>query len=341
MVYATAEPADPAPYVWQLALRREMAALGRDPGGRFADLSDSRYTFVPATELLEPARLRELILRAGGLETLAAQGGGIPDLDLTIAVSRFTRQYCGAVSGPALVGLAQGVGITMSPKRCYVALANLDKPVTARRFVVALDLTNAEVLRCAGRPTSLPVTGPAVATVAELREYVWSRLFGVHYEQLFRAVREVAPSVSPALLWTSAAEYVGGLSHAAQQHLSAVAAAPYAADCRLALEGEALPGVDGPNPMRGTLTWEPAGPDCPRGVLTRQMCCLNYLLPDRDGRLCENCPYLPPEDRLALIREREGRPPGSTGGPAERRAKEAGQSRRSYQQRHRLATSQL
>ena len=208
-------------------------------------------------------------------------------------------------------------------------------PVTRRRFVAAVDLTGAEVLRCGQRPTSLPVTGPVMATVDELREYVWSRLFGAHYDQLFGRVRELAPGVSPALLWTSAAEYVGALSDAAEEHLTPQVAAWYVADRRALLEGETLPGVDGPNPLRGRLVWEPAGANPHRRAQARRMCCLNYLLPERDGVLCENCPYLPPEDRAALIKERRALPVGSSGGPAQRRAQEVGRSRPSYQQRHR------
>jgi hypothetical protein len=327
---ASSSPADPAPDAWQVSLRHEMTSLGGSADGRFADCSDPRYAFVPVTRLLEPPDLRDLILRAGGLERCAAQGEAISEMDLTIAVSRFARQYCGAVSAAALVGLAHGIGIDMSPRHCGVTLTNIELPVTRRRFVAAVDLTGAEALRCGQRPTSLPVTGPVVATVDELREYVWSRLFGAHYDQLFGRVRELAPRVSPALLWTSAAEYVGALSDAAEEHLTPQVAARYVADRRALLEGETLPGVDGPNPLRGRLVWEPVGADPHRRVQARRMCCLNYLLPERDGVLCENCPYLPPEDRAALVRERRALPVGSSGGPAQRRAQEVGRSRPSY-----------
>jgi hypothetical protein len=336
MVRTAAEPADLAPYSWQLSLRQEMAALDRS--ARFADASAPRSEFVPVTRLLEPSYLHELILRAGGSGS-AADDAAISEIDLTIAVSRFTRQYCGAVSAIALIGLARGVGIDMAPERCSVMLTNIELPVTRRRFVTAVDLTAAEVLRCAERPTSLPVTGPVVPTVDELREYVWSRLFGAHYDELFRRVREVAPKVAPALLWTSAAEYVGGLSSAAEEHLTAAVAAPYVTDCRTLLEGVALPGVDGPNPLRDRVTWEPVPSDPHLRVPTRQLCCLNYLLPERDGMLCQNCPCLPPEDRAALASERRAQPLGSAGGRAARRALEVGRSRPSYQQRCRPTKS--
>jgi hypothetical protein len=341
MVRLPAQQSDPAPYAWQASLRREMAALGRSVGGRFADVSASRSGFVPVARLLQSPHLENLIRCAGGLERRAAEGEAISDVDMTIAVSRFARQYCGTVSAVALVGLAHGVGIDMSPRRCSVTLTNIELPATSRRFVVAVDLTGGEVLRCAQRPTSLPVTGPVVATVDELREYVWSRLFGAHYDRLFRQMRDLAPRVSPtALLWTSAAEAVGVLSDAAEEHLGPQAAARFVADRRALLDAETLAGVAGPNPLRGRLVWEPVGADPHRRVQTRRMCCLNYLLPERDGLLCENCPYLPPEDRAALVRERRTLPAGSAAGPASRRAQEVGRSRPSYQQRQRPATSQ-
>ena len=45
-------------------------------------------------------------------------------------------------------------------------------------------------------------------------------------------------------------------------------------------------------------------PDFPHGVQTRRICCVTYMLPDRLGRLCQNCGFLPISDRVALIRER-------------------------------------
>lgn len=332
-----AESSGLAAYAWQVQLLGEMASLGPAGERRFVDVATPGTGFVPVTRLLEPPHLSELIRRAGGLDRDNADGAAIPDMDATIAVSRFARQYCGAVSAAASVGLAHGIGIDMSPERCRVALTNIELPVTRRRFVATVDLTGAEVLRCAQRPTSLPVTGPVVPTIDELREYVWSRLFGAHYAELFRRVREVAPTVSPALLWTSAAEYVGAISDAAQEHLSAIAAAPYVADRRALLDGETLPGVGGPNPLRGRLVWDSAGPEWPRAVQTRQLCCLNYLLAERDGMLCQNCPHLPPADRAALAKERRDMPIGSAEGSAHRRAREMGQRRPSYQRRQRPA----
>jgi hypothetical protein len=48
------------------------------------------------------------------------------------------------------------------------------------------------------------------------------------------------------------------------------------------------------------------------------------MLPDRHGRLCDNCPFLPLENRVALIRERLGAAGGDATGPARQRAIDIG-----------------
>ncbi|MGH9246535.1 MAG: hypothetical protein ACRD29_19935 [Acidimicrobiales bacterium] len=65
-------------------------------------------------------------------------------------------------------------------------------------------------------------------------------------------------------------------------------------------------------------------PDFSLGVQTRRHCCITFLLPERLGRLCSNCPFLPVDDRMALIRERRSGPDRAPDGPAERRSIEHG-----------------
>ena len=127
--------------------------------------------------------------------------------------------------------------------------------------------------------------------------------------------------MNPSLVWTNAAEWVANVSDAADEYLAADEAAPFLADRITLFAGDAIPGVSGPNPMRGLISWRRFdAPDFPHGVQTRQVCCVTYMLPDRLGRLCQNCDFLPLEDRVALVRERHGVPMGTPGGPAERRA---------------------
>jgi hypothetical protein len=55
-----------------------------------------------------------------------------------------------------------------------------------------------------------------------------------------------------------------------------------------------------------------------RAVQTRRFCCITYLLEDRLGQLCANCPHLYVEDRATLSRIRHGRPAGAAGTAEER-----------------------
>jgi hypothetical protein len=239
------------------------------------------------------------------------------DIDLRIAVSRFTRQYASSISAVALVALARGVGLDLSARRCNVIVRS-NVP-----FLVSPNMSEDEALRCAERPTTLPATGPIVQTLAELREYVWQRLYGENFAPLFERAREVT-KVSPRLMWTNVAEWVGLVSDAADEYLSPVAAAPFVDDRIALLEAPSLPGVAGPNPLAGLLAWSGPTSDLPHGHHFRAVCCVTFYLPDRLGRLCANCPFLPAADRLALVRERHGVPMGTPGGAAERRAIEIG-----------------
>ena len=77
--------------------------------------------------------------------------------------------------------------------------------------------------------------------------------------------------------------------------------------------------------MRDLIAWEAYdAADFPRGVERRRVCCTTYMLADRLGRLCSNCPFLSTQERVAMVREEHGQAMGSPGGPAQRRAIEVG-----------------
>jgi hypothetical protein len=249
---------------------------------------------------------------------------------MAIAASRLTRHYCASLISIAHAGLAHGVGLDLSPQRCRVLFR---KPWLA----IAVDLSADDIVRCAERPTTWPVAGRSLDTLAELREYVWSRLFGAHVGPVFTRMVEVVPGSGEALLWTNAAEYVGMVSDAAEEYLTGDAAKPYVADRRALLDAADLPGVRGPNPLRDKIEWIPTGTGgFPEAVQTRRLCCLTYLLADRDGRLCQNCPHFSLDDRAELMRERHGVAIGGPTGPAEARAHEVGHERPSMRRRRML-----
>jgi hypothetical protein len=252
------------------------------------------------------------------------------DRDPRICSSRMSRQYCAALTTVALAGLANGVGIDLSPARCRVVFRD-DLP---SRLALAPGYGADEVLWWARRPTSWPVSGPEVASIEELREHVWTNLYARNLGPLFAATVGMV-RVPERLLWTNAAEWVAIVMDAAVDHLDPAAAAAVVAEGQALLEAESLPGFGGaPNPLRGRLEWVPFADDrfgFRQGVQTRHLCCLVYLHTDRYGRLCQNCPLLPLPDRAALVRERQGVGMTHPGGPAEQRSIEVGLRRRARQ----------
>jgi hypothetical protein len=197
------------------------------------------------------------------------------------------------------------------------------------RLALAPGYRDDEVLRCTPRPTTWPVSGPAVATVAQLRAHVWTNLYARNLRPLFAAIAEMV-NVPERLLWTNAAEWVAIVMEAVVDHLPPAAAAAVIAEGRALLEADSLPGFAGaPNPLRGRLHWVPfEDGQIRQEVQTRHLCCLVYLHTDRHGRLCQNCPLLPLPDRAALVRERQGLGMTKPGGPAELRSMEIGLRRR-------------
>jgi hypothetical protein len=315
---------------WRRHLARQVKDLGPMTHGRYLPESDVAQEQISGEWLLDADYLRTAIARARPAVTDPPEPENPKDRDLRICSSRMSRQYCAALTTVALAGLANGVGIDLSPARCTVIFRdNLPS-----QLALAPAYRADEVLRCARRPTTWPVSGPAVASVEELREHVWTNLYARNLRPLFAAA--VGTVKAPErLLWTNAAEWVAIVMDAAVDHLEPAAAAVVVAEGRALLEAESLPGFAGaPNPLRGRLEWVPFDDDgfgFRQGVQTRHLCCLVYLHTDRHGRLCQNCPFLPLSDRAALVRERRGMDILEHGGPAEQRSIEVGLRRRGRQ----------
>jgi hypothetical protein len=299
---------------WHASLEAELESLNRWFRGRFVPEPAPTDEVVPAKKYHDLDYLRAAIIR-GKFTTasppLDPTGENI-DVDIRIAVSRFTRQYSSSLHAVALTALANGVGIDCSADRVRVIVrANIP-------FLCVVDVPEGEPLRCAERPTSWPVEGKELATLGELRAFVWRKLYAENLAPLFERVLAVT-KVSTDLCWTNAAEWVANVSDAADEYLDPERARPYYEDRVALLAAPQVPGIPGPNPLRGLMDW-PAydAPDFPHGVQTRRICCVTYMLPDRMGRLCQNCGFLPLDDRAALIRERHNVPMGTPGGPAEK-----------------------
>jgi hypothetical protein len=318
---------------WRKSLVLQLQELGRWLEGRFVVEPTARDQMIQAENYLDLDFLRAAI-EAVKTTNLAANyrapegfdtGGDDHDIDVRIATSRFTRQYCSSISITALTALACGVGLDLSIRRCRMVLRN-NIP-----FLLHLDVDESAILRCRERPTQWPIReGPVVDSLAELRAHVWRKIYAENVVPLFERVHQVT-KVAPRLLWSNCAEWPAMVSDAAEEYLNSGRARAYVEDRIAVLQADALPGVAGPNPMRGLIEWLPTGaPEYPNGVQTRKVCCVTYMLPDRLGRLCQNCSLLSAEDRVALMRERHGVPMGSPGGPAEQRAIEVGLTRLGY-----------
>jgi ferric iron reductase protein FhuF len=309
---------------WRGGLAQQLDDFGYTRGG-FVLAPGPDDTLIPAARFFDRDYLRWAIAQTvPALRGRDVRPGGDADREMRIAVSRFSRRYASLLSAATLVGLANGIGLDMSPARCAAVV----RPNGQYRLLLDADNDGGdEVVRCAERASPWPVDGPAVPTVDELRDHVWRRLYADHLAPIYALALEVVP-VAPRLVWSSAAEWAGLISDLAEEHLDATAARPYVADRRAVLAAATLPGVPGPNPLSDKIDWCPIADDdgYPEAVQTRRHCCITFLLEDRFGRLCNNCPYLSLEDRAALVRAQHGRPAGLPASPEEqtimRRARE-------------------
>jgi Ferric iron reductase FhuF-like transporter len=295
---------------------------GLDLASRIVTTRPASGEVVRGDRFLDADYLRSAIESAG-----ASLHGRLPvqpksdeerEVKLAAAASRFTRYYMASLSFAAFVALARGVGLDFAADRCMKVITH------GLPGDLLLGDPGDGVVTCAERPAAWPIEGSTVATIGELRAHVWKQLYGEHFAPLIALTRELTRAPTN-LLWSNAAEMVAFVADQAVAHLSPSEAAPFVEDTDALLNADGIPGVAGPNPMRGLIEWIPVDePDFPRGVQLRPHCCITYVLPVRTGLLCGNCPFLPLEDRIALTRERLK---GGRGGPAELRSIEIGRKK--------------
>lgn len=300
---------------WQLDLAGAIDSFGRWFERRLVLSPAPADDVVPAQRFLSDDTLLLDTIRGQIPADLPALPPGHEDrrTDLRILASRFARLYSNATAGVALIALGHGVGIDLSPARCGIVFRG---PNAAG---VQLGIDSSRLLRCAARPTTWSAGGPVLETIDELREFVWTKYFGEHIAPLFARVAALT-HVSEKLLWSNSAEMVGLVYDSAEEYLSPDTAAPFRDDSRALLGAGEIPGIPGRNPLAGMLEWTPYDEGFPREVQLRRMCCLIMHLGDRYGRLCQNCPHLPIDERVALIRERHGLSQSDPRGPAEQQA---------------------
>jgi hypothetical protein len=194
---------------WRKSLVLQLQELGRWLEGRFVVEPTARDQMIQAENYLDPDFLRAAIEAvktthlAGNYR--APEGFDTADddhdIDVRIAASRFTRQYCSSISIAALTALACGVGLDLSIRRCRMVLRN-NMP-----FFVHLDVDESAILRCRERPTQWPICeGPVVDSLAELRAHVWRKLYAENVVPLFERVHQLT-KIAPRLLWSNCAEW--------------------------------------------------------------------------------------------------------------------------------------
>jgi hypothetical protein len=273
------------------ALARACAKLGRFGASYPVHLTaPAGAELVPATALLEPATMREYAARA-----LKEWSDHPLDEDPRAAVSRLMRRYCGALAAAALIPLANGVGLDVSPER-VTFIIRLDMPGGT-----VLDV-GPEVLVTRERPTTWPVSGNDVGTVTALRDRTLE-IFFRHLAATFEAVLAQV-KVAPNLLWSTAAEQIDGLYENAVDGHPGEAYAPFAQDRERMLFADTIPGIPGTNPLRGLLYWETVdAPDFPRPLQVRPICCANFVVPGRPNVYCRTCGLITQEQRITMWRD--------------------------------------
>src|SRR4051794_5262266 len=133
---------------WRDGLARRLDDLGFWTRRRFVLDPDPEDTLIPAARFFDRDYLRQAIAQTvPALRGRDIRPGGDADREMRIAVSRFSRRYASFLSVPALVGLANGIGLDLSPERCTTVV----RP--DGQYHLRLD-HHGEVLRCAERPSS-------------------------------------------------------------------------------------------------------------------------------------------------------------------------------------------
>ena len=275
----------------QAALDRAVATVGplaRPYPIHLAEPPDAES--IAAVDLMQPEALRHYAARA------VKEWSDRPlDEDPRAAVSRLIRRYLGSVVTAALVPLVHGIGLDLSPERVRVIMQS-DLP---QGTVIDVD----EVLICAERPATWPVSGTDVTSLDRLRERVFAPLL-THLSWAFAAVIANI-KVSPQLLWSTAAEQVDLIFEYSIDGPDPEAFARAKADREQLLFATELPGIAGKNPMRDLLYWETAG-DRIHQIQVRRVCCANFVVPGRTQGYCRNCDLITEERRLAMWDEYRG-----------------------------------
>jgi ferric iron reductase protein FhuF len=242
---------------------------------------------IPALELFQPENLRRY-----SISSVVHWTPSGAEKDPRAQVSQLWREYSYCLIGPLIAPLAHGISLDFSLPNVSVVMKS------GTPFGLYVDLDRRTIRTCAERPTTWPVTGPAAATLTELRAAAFANIFvdnvGPAIEQVLRYVK-----LSRKLLWCQIAEAVDGGYDDAVDYNGAEEYQPLAADREVLMFSKELPGVPGPNPLFGHLSWEPI-PGFKRPQQVRKLCCFAYMLEGPEERYCRTCGTIPRDERLMI-----------------------------------------
>jgi len=241
---------------------------------------------IPCLDLLTTERMTGFFERA-----IQEWSKDPSDEDIRAAASRFMRRYLLSVAAPVFLSLANGVAWELPLERISVVM----RPDLALGAVI--DIRGVETYVSSERPSAWPVTGTNVS-LTELRKHaIRPQIADVHRRSFDKVLAHV--HVSQRLLWSTAAENIDYYYDNAQDYVTGEESRRYAADREMLLFADALPGIEGPNPLKDLLSWDDFSDDprFPRPRQVRNVCCANYVVPGRDPRYCRTCGLVSQDQR--------------------------------------------
>jgi ferric iron reductase protein FhuF len=205
-------------------------------------------------------------------------GGGEDPVDPRAAASMWSRFYVSAIATWPLMVLPAGIAVATAADRCAVVLED--------RF-----------------PQRLRATSRRVDDPDQLRAEVFHGMFARHLAPLVDHMLRLV-KLDPRVLWSNVGESIEAMYDVAMRRLTDPSLKDaLAADRNLLLTAERLPGVDGPNPIRGTIWYEQVETEIyPGPVHVREMCCICFHI-RTPTVYCRDCPMVSAKERATLYRD--------------------------------------
>ncbi len=220
---------------------------------------------IPALHFQEPAFLTER-LRLLGERLGTADGRAVASL--------WNKHYNAAVISGVLIAWSLGA-----------------VPLNGEAMNMSL-LLGADQLPQAGY---LHDWGPPAGEPGSPRERVFASLFAGHLAPAIQRLGSLS-RLAPSVAWGNVGNLIADIYD--QMDDAGLLTAAAASDREALLEAPVLPGMPGPNPLRGSVRYEELGLAQP--VRVRKSCCLRHRLPGM--KPCYTCPLLSPDERIAVAR---------------------------------------